>query len=118
MADKEGPQAPAPKGAQDPPAPQNPPPPQNPQITIVPNAPQAPEVPYLPTPHIPPLNWSHVKPEYSGKPDEDAEVHLNRTNDWMDTHRFQDHIKIQRFCLTLTGEVRLWYESLRLINID
>ena len=22
------------------------------------------------------LNWSHFKPEFSGKPDEDAEVHL------------------------------------------
>ena len=36
----------------------------------------------------------------------------------MDTHRFLDHIKVQRFCLTLTGEARLWYKSLRLINID
>ena len=25
---------------------------------------------------------------------------------------------IQRFCLTLTGEARLWYELLRPINID
>ena len=45
------------------------------------------------------------KPEYSGKPDKDAEAHLLRTNDWMDTHRFQDHIKVQRFCLTLTGNL-------------
>ena len=36
----------------------------------------------------------------------------------MDTHGFQDNVKVQRFCLTLTGEARLWYESLRLINID
>ena len=36
----------------------------------------------------------------------------------MDTHGFQDHIKVQRFCLTLTGEARLWYELLRLINVD
>ena len=36
----------------------------------------------------------------------------------MDTHRFQDDDKVQRFCLTLTGEARLWYESLRLINAD
>ena len=36
----------------------------------------------------------------------------------MDTHRFQDHIKVQRFCLTLTGEGRLWYKSLRPINED
>ena len=36
----------------------------------------------------------------------------------MDTHDFQDHVKVQRFCLTLVGEARLWYESLRLINTD
>ena len=36
----------------------------------------------------------------------------------MDTHDFQDHIKVQRFCLTLVGEARLWYESLRPINTD
>ena len=27
------------------------------------------------------LNWSHFKPDFSGKP-EDAEAHLLRTNDW------------------------------------
>ena len=36
----------------------------------------------------------------------------------MDTHGFQDHVKVQIFCLTLTGKARLWYESLRLINVD
>ena len=30
------------------------------------------------------MNWSHFKPEFSGKPDEDVEVHLLRTNDWDD----------------------------------
>ena len=87
----------------------------------MPNAPQAPpalEAPHLPTLHVPLLNWSHFKPKYSGKPDEDAEAHLGRTNDWIDTHGFQDNVKVQRFCLTLTGEARLWYESLRPINID
>ena len=39
-------------------------------------------------------------------------------NNWMDTHSFQDNDKVQRFCLTLTGEARLWYDSLRLINAD
>ena len=67
---------------------------------------------------MPPLNWSHFKPEFSGKPDKDAKAHLLRTNDWMDTHGFQDNIKVQRFCLTLKGEARLWYESLKLINVD
>ena len=36
----------------------------------------------------------------------------------MDTHNFQDHIKVQRFCLTLVGEARSLYESLRPINTD
>ena len=67
---------------------------------------------------MPPLNWFHFKPKFSGKPDEVAEAHLLRTNDWMDTHRFQENDTVQRFCLTLTGEARLWYESLGLINAD
>ena len=45
------------------------------------------------------------------------EAHL-RTNDWMDTHAFQEGVKVQCFCLTLVGEARLWYESLRPINVD
>ena len=31
------------------------------------------------------MNWSHFKPEYSGKPEEDVEAHLLRTDDWMNT---------------------------------
>ena len=30
------------------------------------------------------LNWSKFKPEFWGKPEEDAEVHLLHSNDWMD----------------------------------
>ena len=30
------------------------------------------------------LNWSHFKPDFSGKPKEDGEVHLLRTMDWDD----------------------------------
>ena len=59
--------------------------------------------------------WFHFKPEYSGKPEEDVEAHLVRTNDWMNTHDFPDGVKVQRFCLTLTREARLWYASLELI---
>ena len=36
----------------------------------------------------------------------------------MDTHNFQDQVKVQRFCLYLVGEARLWYKSLRAINAD
>ena len=52
------------------------------------------------------LNWSHFKPEFSGKPDEDAEAHLHCTDDWMTAHHFVEGIKVQRFCLTLLGEAR------------
>ena len=30
----------------------------------------------------------------------------------MEAHHFDEDIKVQRFCLTLLGEVRLWYQSL------
>ena len=58
------------------------------------------------------LNWSNFKPEFSGKPEEDAEAHLLHSNDWMDAHHFNEDIKVQRFCATLLGEARLWYHSL------
>ena len=45
-------------------------------------------------------------------------AHLLRTNDWMETPNFPDETKVQRFCLTLTGEARLWYETLRPIEVD
>ena len=100
IADEEDFQATAPQGAHDPPAPQNPLCPSNPQnpptsskptnliVLNAPQAPEAPEAPHLPTLHAPPLNWSHFKSNYSGKPDKDAEAHLFRANDWMDTHGF------------------------------
>ena len=33
-------------------------------------------------------------------------------------NNFPDDTKVRRFCLTLTGEARLWYESLRPIEMD
>ena len=54
------------------------------------------------------LNWSNFKPEFSEKPDEDAEEHLPCTNDWMNAHHFIEGVKVQRFCLTLLGKARLW----------
>ena len=59
----------------------------------------------------------HFKPEFSGKP-EDAETHLLRMNDRMDTHQFHEAVKFQKFYLTLVGEARLWYGSIRPIHID
>ena len=64
------------------------------------------------------LPWSYFKPEFSGKPDEDAEVHQVCTNDWMTAHHFVEGVKGQRFCLTLLGEASLWYHSLEPIHVD
>ena len=36
----------------------------------------------------------------------------------METQKFPEVAKIQMFCLTLTSEDRLWYESLRPIGVD
>ena len=58
------------------------------------------------------LNWSHLKPDFSGKSEEDVEGHLLRTNDWMTTQDFPDDQKVRKFYLTLSGEARLWYETL------
>ena len=88
-----------------------------------PPAPQDPQPPVQPAPQgqgqqILHLKWSHFKLEFSGKPEEDAEPHLLKTNDWMAAHHFLDHIKVQRFCLTLVGEAGLWCECLTSINVD
>ena len=61
------------------------------------------------------LNWSPFKPEVLWKSKGDAEAHILRMNDWMDTHQFQESVKI---LLTLVGEARLWYASIRPINVD
>ena len=71
-----------------------------------------------PPPQVPQLSWSYFMPEFSGKQEEDAVAHLLRTNDWMGTPNFLEEAKVQRFCLTLTGEARLQYETLRPIEID
>ena len=36
----------------------------------------------------------------------------------METDAFQEAVRVQRFCLTLVGEARLWHESLRPIAVD
>ena len=64
------------------------------------------------------LNWSYFKPKYSGKPEEDWETHLLRTNDWMETHNFPNNQKVGAFCLSLMGEARLWYETLGAAQLD
>ena len=36
----------------------------------------------------------------------------------MNAHHFLEGVKVNRFCFTLVGEARLWYESLQPINVD
>ena len=93
-------------------------PPQNPQPNpppIPPNQPNPMDQPNPPQPQQ--MNWSYFKPEFSVKA-EDATSHLLKTNDWMDTYNFPEDIRVRRICLTLTGEARLWYESLKPIDMD
>ena len=105
--------------APDAPAPQPPPTLQDPQPPAQPaQQPQHGQ-------HIININWAHFKPEFSGKPEEDVEAHLLQTNDWMSAHHFleemfilQFYIKVRRFCITLIGEFRLWYQSLEPINVN
>ena len=34
----------------------------------------------------------------------------------MNAHHFVDDVKVKRFCLTLLGEARLWFQSLESLN--
>ena len=72
----------------------------------------------VPAPQVFYQNWIGKKPEFSGKPDEDAESHLLSTRDWMEAHNFPNEVKVRCFCLTLIGEARLWYESLAPLDDD
>ena len=88
-------------------------------LVLSPNQP-TPQDPAAPQTHIgqqPALNWSHFRPEFTGKPEEDVEAYLLHTNGWMNTHKFPD-VKVQRFCLILVGKARLLYGSLRPIAND
>ena len=102
--------------AAEPPVPQQAVPPI--QLPVPTVQPPVPPVQAIQAAHIPQFDFSHFKPEFAGKLDEDVEAHLLRMNDWMDTHAFQKGVKVQCICLTLVGEARLLYESLRPITID
>ena len=72
----------------------------------------------MPAPQIFDQKWIGKKPEFSGKPEEDAESHLLSTRDWMEAHNFPEGEKVRHFHLTLIGEARLWYELLALLDND
>ena len=72
----------------------------------------------MPVPQIIYQNWIGKKPEFSGKPEEDAESHLLSTRDWMEVHNFPEGEKVRHFHVTLIGETRLWYKSPALLDND
>ena len=72
----------------------------------------------VPAPQIIYQNWIGKKPEFSGKPEEDAESHLLSTRDWMEAHNFPEGDKVRCFCLTSIGEARLWHDSLAPLDDD
>ena len=51
----------------------------------------------VPDPQIIYQNWIGKKPEFSGKPEEDAESHLLSTRDWMEAHNFPEGDKVRHF---------------------
>ena len=53
--------------------------------------------PIAPAPQVFYQNWIGKKPEFSGKPKEDAESHLLSTRDWMEAHKFPDEVKVRHF---------------------
>ena len=63
------------------------------QPAVLPTPPVQPALPPAQPGQLKQLNWSHFKPEFAGKPDGDAEAHLLRTNDCMDTHAFPEGFK-------------------------
>ena len=71
--------------------------PQQPQQPAQPPIPPDQPIPAQHTQHISQLNFLHFNPEFAGKPERDAEAHVLRTNDWMNTHQFPEGVKIQRF---------------------
>ena len=72
----------------------------------------------MPTPQIIYQNCIGKKPEFSGKPEEDAGSHLLSTRDWMEADNFPEGDKVRCFLLTLIDEARLWYELLAPLEDD
>ena len=63
-------------------------------------------------------NWIGKKPEFSGKPEEDAGSHLLSTRDLMEAHNFPEGEKVRHFRVTLIGKARMWYKLLALLDND
>ena len=75
--------------------------------------------PHRPRVLVDPAPNLHVKCLiFSVRPDEDAESHLLCSNDWMSSQGIVEEEKCARFCLTLPGNVCLWYESIHFVDND
>ena len=51
----------------------------------------------VPAPQVVYQNLIGKKPEFLGKPEEDAESHLLSTRDWMEAHNFPNEVKVRCF---------------------
>ena len=72
------------------------------QNTLQPPQQPAPALPVptrlmVPAPQVFYQNRIGKKPEFSGKPEEDAESHLLSTRDWMEAHNFPNEDKVRHF---------------------
>ena len=80
------------------------------QLVVSPVQPVGPPASAAQPGQVPPVNWSNIKSEFAGNPDEEIKAHLLRANDWVDTHEFPEGIKVQKSDLNLVGDTSLWYE--------
>ena len=51
----------------------------------------------VPTPQKVYQNWIGKKPEFAGKPEEDAESHLLSKRDWIEAYNFPNELKLDAF---------------------
>ena len=86
---------PAPANPNDTPAPHQPAPanPVGPGVPV-PNPQPITNQPASQISHQQVLNWSHFKPEFAGRPEDDVEAHHLYTNNWMVTNNFQEDVKV------------------------
>ena len=61
---------------------------------------QVPIGPVVPASQVFYQNLIGKKPEFSGKPEEDAESHPLSTRDWTEAHSFPEEVKVKCFYLT------------------
>ena len=80
--------------------------------------PQAPQQSAQPAQQVVHLNWSYLSQNFQENLRRMQKPIYFCTNDWMNAHHFIEGVKVQRFCLTLLGEARLWYHSLEPINVN